>query len=77
MGTSAHSELGYAFSSTGDVHFVRRSDKPSQRRFVTKLDFARADSTPAPKPAGLSLGSPSFSILFLKTNKLEKYLVVA
>jgi hypothetical protein len=32
---------------------------------------------PAPKPAGLSLGSPSFSILFLKINELEKYLVVA
>src|SRR6266481_6602955 len=32
---------------------------------------------PAPKPAGLSLGSPSFSIYSLKTNELEKYLVVA
>src|SRR6266404_8591890 len=32
---------------------------------------------PAPKPAGLSLGSPSFSISFLKTNDLERYLVVA
>src|ERR1700730_4326353 len=32
---------------------------------------------PAPKPAGLSLGSPSFSTSFLKTNELEKYLVVA
>ena len=32
---------------------------------------------PAPKPAGLSLGSPSFSILFLKISELEKYLVVA
>jgi hypothetical protein len=32
---------------------------------------------PAPKPAGLSLGSPSFSIGVLKTNELEKYLVVA
>src|SRR5882762_8387542 len=32
---------------------------------------------PAPKPAELSLGSPSFSIYFLKTNELEKYLVVA
>jgi hypothetical protein len=32
---------------------------------------------PAPKPAGLPLGSPSFSISFLKTNELEKYLVVA
>src|ERR1700688_2246302 len=33
--------------------------------------------TPAPKPAGLSPGSPSFSILFLKINELEKYLLVA
>ena len=32
---------------------------------------------PAPKPAGLPLGSPSFSILVLKTKELEKYLVVA
>jgi hypothetical protein len=32
---------------------------------------------PAPKPAGLSLRSPSFSIFVLKTNELEKYLVVA
>ncbi len=32
---------------------------------------------PAPKSAGLSLRSPSFSISDLKTNKLEKYLVVA
>jgi hypothetical protein len=32
---------------------------------------------PAPKPAGLSPGSPSFSILVLKTKQLEKYLVVA
>jgi len=32
---------------------------------------------PAPKPAGLSFGSPSFSILFLKINEIEKYLVVA
>jgi len=32
---------------------------------------------PAPKPAGLSLGGPSFSILFLKIDELEKYLVVA
>jgi len=32
---------------------------------------------PAPKPAGLFLGSPSFSTPFLKTNMLEKYLVVA
>src|SRR5882762_11319028 len=32
---------------------------------------------PAPKPAGLSFGSPSFSILFLQINELEKYLVVA
>jgi len=32
---------------------------------------------PAPKLGVLSLGSPSFSILVLKTNELEKYLVVA
>ncbi len=32
---------------------------------------------PAPKPAGLSFGSPSFSILFLQINELDKYLVVA
>jgi hypothetical protein len=30
-----------------------------------------------PSQAGLSLGSPSFSIFVLKTNELEKYLVVA
>ena len=33
--------------------------------------------SPAPKPAGLSFGSPSFSILVLKTNELEKCLIVA
>jgi hypothetical protein len=32
---------------------------------------------PAPKPAGLSFGSPSFSILFLQINEIEEYLVVA
>ena len=32
---------------------------------------------PAPKAAVLSLESPSFSIVVLKTNELEKYLVVA
>src|SRR6266436_8584945 len=32
---------------------------------------------PAPKAGVISLGSPSFSISFLKTNELEKYLVVA
>src|SRR5258707_4780877 len=32
---------------------------------------------PAPKAGVLSLGSPSFSISVLKTNELEKYLVVA
>jgi len=32
---------------------------------------------PAPKSGVLSLGSPSFSIFVLKTNELEKYLVVA
>jgi len=32
---------------------------------------------PAPKVDAISLGSPSFSILFLKINELEKYLVVA
>src|SRR5436309_1215987 len=32
---------------------------------------------PAPKAGVLHLGSPSFSILFLKTNELEKYLAVA
>src|SRR5882672_10416691 len=32
---------------------------------------------PAPKAGVTSLGSPSFSISFLKTNELEKYLVVA
>jgi hypothetical protein len=32
---------------------------------------------PAPKPAGLPLGSPSFSILVLMINELEEYLVVA
>src|SRR5216684_4317309 len=32
---------------------------------------------PAPKSGVLSLGSPSFSISFLKTNELERYLVVA
>ena len=32
---------------------------------------------PAPKPAGLPFGSPSFSVLVLKINELEKYLVVA
>ena len=31
----------------------------------------------APTPAGLSLGSPSFSISVLTTKELEKYLVVA
>jgi hypothetical protein len=31
----------------------------------------------APKAGVLSLGSPSFSMLVLKTNELEKYLVVA
>ena len=30
-----------------------------------------------PKPAGLSFGSPSFSILFLQINEIEEYLVVA
>ena len=33
--------------------------------------------TPAHEPSVLSLGSPSFSIFVLKTNELEKYLVVA
>src|ERR1700680_3990097 len=32
---------------------------------------------PAPKAGVLSFGSPSFSILSLKANELEKYLVVA
>src|SRR5882762_10569368 len=32
---------------------------------------------PASKPAGLSLGSPSFSIAFLKTKELARNLVVA
>src|SRR5216684_7804578 len=32
---------------------------------------------PAPKSGVLPLGSPSFSISVLKTNELEKYLVVA
>jgi hypothetical protein len=32
---------------------------------------------PAPKPAGLSLGGPSLSVLFSKIDELEKYLVVA
>ena len=32
---------------------------------------------PAPKAGVISLGSPSFSIFVLKTNELEKYLVVA
>ena len=31
----------------------------------------------APKAGVLSLGSPSFSMLVLNTNELEKYLVVA
>src|SRR5258708_37900165 len=31
----------------------------------------------APKTGALSLGSPSFSLSFLKTKELEKYLVVA
>jgi hypothetical protein len=59
MGTSAYSELDYAFSSTGDLHSVKRSDKPSQRRFVTKLDFVRSDSTPAPKTGVLFFGEHS------------------
>src|SRR5260370_12066660 len=78
LGTSAHSELDYASSSTGDLHFVkRRSDTTTQRRFLTKLDFARSDSTPAPKSGVISFGSPSFSISVLKINDLKKYLAVA
>src|ERR1700676_356124 len=53
-------------------------DKPKKIREM--FWSGRPDSNrgpPAPKPAGLSLGSPSFSIYFLKTNELEKYLVVA
>jgi hypothetical protein len=40
MGTSAHSELDYASSSTGDLHSAkRRSGTISQRQFVTKVGF--------------------------------------
>ena len=38
---------------------------------------ARTRGSAAPKSGVLSLGSPSFSILVLKTNELEKSLVVA
>src|SRR5260370_135536 len=75
LGTSAHSELDYASSSTGDLHFVkRRSDTTTQRRFLTKLDFARSDSTPAPKSGVISFGSPSFSISVLKRKDFRKIL---
>jgi hypothetical protein len=42
MGTSAHSELACALSSTGDLHSVKWSDTTSQRRPATKLDFVRS-----------------------------------
>ena len=60
MGTSAHSELDYVSSSNGDLHSVkRRSDTTSQRQFVTKVGFARSDSTPAPKTGVPLLGEHS------------------
>src|SRR5258708_3758173 len=43
----------------------------------SKVQFGLSECRPpAPKSGVLSLGSPSFSILLLETNGLEKYLVV-
>src|SRR5215470_631382 len=48
------------------------SGTTSKRQFVAKVGFVRSDGTPAPKPDGLSLGSPSFATSFLKTKDLLK-----
>src|SRR2546430_11276013 len=53
-------------------------DKP--KKIGTMFWSGRPDlnrGPPAPKSGVLSLGTPSFSISVLKTNELEKYLLVA
>jgi hypothetical protein len=42
-----------------------------------RAELFQGSSAPTPKAGVLPLGSPSFSMLVLKTNELEKYLVVA
>ena len=89
--SKGHSCLRVFFedSSRGKLFGIRRIsiDEFRVKKAFNKLKktgemfwSGRRDSNsgpPAPKPAGLPLGSPSFSISFLKTNELEKYLVVA
>ena len=65
---SWHSFFGHSFR-------FRDSVLASRTKWLGRRDLN--SGPPAPKPAGLSLGSPSFSISFLKTNELEQYLVVA
>src|SRR6267154_914698 len=58
----------WCLQKDGQVGRTYNPDWPVFRAFV---------SAPVHKKGVLSLGGPSFSISFLKTNQLEKYLVVA